>query len=677
MPYWRTWRRYRYRPRRRWLRRRYTRRPFQRRLWRRRRRTVRKRKLKKIKIQQWQPQYIRKLKVVGYEPLFLSNAERLTNNFTCYKDSTAPYHFPGGGGFSIMNFTLNALYEKHLVLQNWWTNSNDNMPLIKYNGCTIYLYKEAEFDYLFQYNRAYPMHATLFTYTSTHPQAMLLHKHTKKILCKRNNRNKKPYKKLKILPPTQMYNKWYFQRDIAHVPLLQLMTTAASLDRMFLHSNAISSTVGFTSLDITGMRNHNYTKTSTTGYIPLQNTLLFGVRIWHSIKQLKITDLIFLGNPEDYTEGTAIGDISNITQYATLKNTTAKKIKAAQMEQKYWGNPFDPTFHRLGKLVTTNKTWDEIIAKYNTTTSEPPLTIPDGWFVEKTHFTIECRYNPFADQAVNNKLYLIDLRDKTHEYDWTSAIAVKETLYENLPVWLMLWGYLDYCRKCGELSVVDTNYLLVIYSPYILPKNVNYFVPLDQDFLEGRSPYADQEVVFPSDSLQWHPRVRTQVRTVNMIGSTGPGVIKLPGTNSCEAHMKYVFNFKIGGQPPPMATLTDPDVQPKYITPDNLLQQTSLQSPTTPFEYLLYNFDERRGQITKAAIKRMQKHQETEPTLFPITETTLACPIATSKEKIQTSDTSDSEKEEMSIEEQLLHERKQQKLLRKRIKLLLNRLALE
>lgn len=123
-----------------------------------------------------------------------------------------------------------------------------------------------------------------------------------------------------------MYNKWYFQKDIAHVPLLQTMCTAASLDRMFLHSNAISSTVGFTSLDILGFRNHNYSKTSTTGYIPLPNTLLFGVRVKQNIKNIKITDLIFLGNPEDMTEGTPIGNIpqSDYNQQ-TGTNTVGKQ----------------------------------------------------------------------------------------------------------------------------------------------------------------------------------------------------------------------------------------------------------------------------------------------------------------------------------------------------------------
>uniref|UniRef100_A0AAU8H4M0 Capsid protein n=1 Tax=Betatorquevirus homini27 TaxID=3052014 RepID=A0AAU8H4M0_9VIRU len=665
MPFWRYRRSWRYRPRRRWFRTRFTRRPFQRRYWRRRRRTVRKRKLKKIRLQQWQPQFIRKLKIVGYEPLFITTSERRTNNFTCYKDSIAPHLFPGGGGFSISNFTLRGLYLKHNVLENWWTVSNDNMPLIRYCGCKLYLYRQSECDYMFLYNRQPPMTATRLTYTSSHPQAMLLHKNSKKILCKKSNKNKRNYKKLYVKPPTQMQNKWYFQKDLADMPILQTVATAASLDRMFLSSNGISTTVGFTSLDVTGMQNHNYTKEGTIGWTPQPNLLLFGIRRFTTLQATNITDLIYLGNTETLTDGTAIGSAPG----STIKD----QIQAVQANNKHWGNPFDPEWHITGKILQTNKTFNEIAEHYKQYPNNKKL--PETWFVIKTTFSFECRYSPQADKGINNKIYLIDLNDKTHSLDWTSASAAPNSLYTNLPIWLLLWGYLDFNRKCGEFSTIDTRYICVIYSEYLEPKDKRYFVPLDLDFLEGRSPYAEQGIIYPSDLQHWHPRIRTQVRSLNMLGSTGPGVIKLPEGTSQEAHMKYVFNFKIGGSPPPMATLTDPDKQPKYATPDNILETNSLQSPGTPIEYYLYNFDERRGQITKRAIQRMQKHQETEQTIFPITETATACPIPSKKTTQTPTDSSDEEEKETSLEEQLLLQRKQQSKLRKRINILLNRLA--
>ncbi len=286
---------------------------------------------------------------------------------------------------------------------------------------------------------------------------------------------------------------------------------------------------------------------------------------------------------------------------------------------------------------------------------------------------IDCRYNPFADKGVGNKIYFINIKDRTHSTDWD--YPVQDTQYDNLPIWLALWGYLDYHRKCGEHSQIDSNYLLVIKCKAITPTTVNYFVPLDEDFLEGRSPYQQPEIIFNNDLGNWHPKLRYQVRTINSIASTGPGVIKLPPETAAEAHFRYVFHFKIGGQPPPMATLTDPLQQPKYITPDNILQTPSLQNPATPIEYMLWNFDERRGQITKKAIQRITTDKETEQPFLPITEGTFACPTA-SKKETQTSESSDSEKEEMSLQEQLHQQRKQQKLLRNRIKQLLHRLTI-
>nr|UGV37790.1 MAG: ORF1 [TTV-like mini virus] len=665
--YYRRWRR----PRRRRFRRRYFRRPFQRKYWRRRHYRVRKRKLKFLKLKEWQPHYIRRCKVTGIQPLFLTTSERLAHNMTCYLETTAPHLYPGGGGFSIQNFTLNMLYEQNLIAKNWWSQSNDNLPLIRYTGCTIWLYRQSTVDYLFHYRNAYPMTAKLLTYTSTHPQAMLMTKHTKKILCKQYNRNKKPYKKIRITPPSQMQNKWFFQKDIAHIPLLQTICTAASLDRMFLNSSSISTTIGFTSLDRLGFINHNYSKMSTTGYIAIPNTLTFGaLRKKASITAYKISELSYLGNPENLTTGTTIGNIpeSDYNKYNGTLNTLQKKIKAAQQIQKHWGNPFDVIFHREGALITTNLPWSDIIEKY-----KDDKYLQSDHFTFKTHTFIDCRYNPFADKGTGNKLYLINLQDITHQTDWDWP--EKDTLYENLPLYLMTWGYLDYMKKCGEYSIVDTKYLLVIYSPYIFPKDAKYYIPLDQDFLEGRSPYQEGEHVIAPDLQNWHPKVKFQTRTVNTIACSGPATAKLPPQISAEAHFKYQFHFKLGGEPPPMSVLTDPDDQPKYNIPNNILQPTSLQSPTTPLEYLLYKFDERRGTLTKKATQRIQKDQQTQQTVLEITEPTFACPIS-SQARTSEEETSDSEKEQMSTEERLQYEQQQQRLLRKRINKLLHRLAI-
>lgn len=52
-------------------------------------------------------------------PCFLTNSHRLDHNMTQYIDSIAPYHFNGGGGFAITQFTLTGLYELFLKGLNW------------------------------------------------------------------------------------------------------------------------------------------------------------------------------------------------------------------------------------------------------------------------------------------------------------------------------------------------------------------------------------------------------------------------------------------------------------------------------------------------------------------------------------------------------------------------------
>nr|UGV38096.1 MAG: ORF1 [TTV-like mini virus] len=662
MPYFRRYyyRRNYWRPRRRRIFRRRFRTTFQRRRWHRRRRRVRTRKLKKLKLDQWQPHYIKRLKVIGHYPLFLATSARLTNNLNCYLESIAPEKWPGGGGFSVNNFSLNTLYQENLIVKNWWTTSNDNMPLIRYLGCTITLYRQENFDYIFTYNNQPPMQATKLTYMSSHPQVQLLHKNKIVMKCQSNNPRKKPYKKVRIKPPPQMLNKWYFQKELAFTPLVQTITTAASLDRMFLHSNAQSSTIGFRSLNTTEFRNHMF-EISTQGYYPLLGEKLFAVHA-NSIAQAKASQLIFLGNPKEYTEGTELGQIPNGTNLST-------KWDKLRSNHGYWGNPFHPFYLDGDFLVLkTQRSWDELKTTYS---SDKQLQASD--FQLKTNTVLHCRYNPFRDKGIGNQVYLLKTTSgQTHADSWEPHTD-PDIIWENLPLWLLLWGYLDFQKKCGTISQIDNTSVLVIKTKYIDPPSNNIYVPLDDNFFTGHSPY-ETELLFPSDRQTFHPKVRMQVKEINNIGTTGPATIKLPENISCEGHCKYCFYFKIGGQPAPMSEIVDPDKQPQYNIPYNILQQPSLQSPTTPFEYMLWNFDERRGQLTKKAAQRITTYTEPEKDIFSITESTTTCPTASQQRK-ETSDEETSE-EETDPKTQLLLERRKQKLLRQRINRLLNKLTI-
>lgn len=603
--------------------------------------------------------------------MIMGTRERIANNLNCYLESKAPHYVPGGGCFSICNFSLMTLYQEHLEIRNWWTTSNDNFPLIRYMGCTMYLYREENLDYLFYYNRQPPMNASLTTYQSTQPTAMLLNKHTVKVQCKKTSKSRKPYKKINIKPPTQLQNKWYFSYDIANTPLLQTMTTATSFDRMFLNSSSISNTIGFTTLDTNGFLNHQFNRT-TTPYTPRPGTTLFKTKNGEpDIQKIQIGDLILLGEVEDLQDGTQLKLVP--AAYNTIPGVTnptdfQKKFYTARMQEKYWGNVFkSTTFYRDERMIESNKTIDELIKRFK----QASQAIGEG-FTEKTTKWAEIRYNPFADKGKGNMAYLLKIDSGLHATDW-SPPTDKDVIANDLPLHTLLWGYLDYQRRCKEYRDIDTTCILVLQCKYVQPNNFKFLVPLDPDFLDGTSPYRPQGEITPSDRQNWHPKVAFQVQSINNICLSGPGTVKLPPQVSCEAHVKYKFRFKLGGQPAPMSILTKPDEQPKYPIPNNLLQTPSLQSPTMPFTQLLWNFDERRQQITKKATERITEYQPTETTFLSITDPGSLCPTYKETEKAQ--ETTSSEEEETPIETQLLHQRRKQRKLRHRINDLLNRLT--
>nr|UGV37937.1 MAG: ORF1 [TTV-like mini virus] len=665
MYYWRNYRRRYYRPRTRRYWRRRTRRFVSRRHWRRKRYRVRNKKLKTLRLKQWQPHYIKRLKIKGDYPIFMTTSQRISNNLICYLESIAPWDWPGGGGFSIANFTFEMLYKENLTANNYWTVSNDNMPLFRYLGCHITLYTQPEVDYLFYWNNTPPMRATKLTYMSTQPQIMLQLKHVKVMKCRKTNR-KKPYKRIWVPPPTQMQNKWYLQHDLANVPLLQTIATVCSLDRKFLHANAKSTTMSFYTINTEEIQNHYFAETQgTQGYNPKNNVKLFGCLeppAKYSLTDIEIGSLTYLGQVYTQDAGTKIKDIR-------AASTFTDKIQKALTNPGLQGNPFYKEWLNPDSFVVKT-TADLKTLQQNYATENEKL--------KATHFSWagnllkEVRYNPFKDKGIGNKVYLVNILTQDHSHTWDAPLD-DDIVWKDLPLYNLTWGYLDFQRKCGLNTAIDTNKCLVIYTDYVEPKlTTKIYVPVDKKFTEGLSPYA--HITYPSDHTNWHPKVRYQVDSANLIASTGPNTVKLPDNVSCEGHIRYNFKFKIGGEPAPMSVIVDPQEQPAHTFPNNILQTTSLQSPARPIEQLLWKFDERRGYLTKKAAHRIKTHKETETDILSITEPATSCPISTTKET-STSDSSTEEEEETPLETQLLHERRKQKLLRKRINRLLNRLT--
>lgn len=579
---------------------------------------------------------------------------------TLYQDSIAPHYFPSGGGFSITTFSLASLYELFQKARCWWTTSNDDLPLIRYLGCTIDLYKSDSSDYIFSFHNCPPMKATLETYQSTQPTMLLLTKNHHTVRCKKYNPYKKPYKRLHIRPPALFKNKWYFQKEIHQTPLLMTMCSATSLDRQYLASNSISTTVGFTSLNTKYFQFHNFSQTTTTGYHPKEGLYFYSHnKNTASTSGVTYQDLIYLGTCKDYTLGKPISTSTGTDLSSMIDN----------YHESSWGNIFHPDYLKNNKPVLTStmsltqlksKTKTDQIGSEFTLQSEPNL--------------IECRYNPLNDRGDQNQVYLVNINDQRP--GWQTP-AEAEMLSENIPIWLAVWGFLDFNRRKFGSTTIDTTKCIVFHTKYMEPKDLPQVCILDDDMLNGRSPYRPKDNITSHDRTNWRPKVAFQMQKVNEIGSSGPGTIKLPANVSCEGHIKFRFYFKLGGCAQEQKNIENPEDQPVFPTPGNLLRSTSLQNPATPMQNFLYSFDWRRDLLTQKAKERITKYGIPEISSIYPTEFSSAFIPQTSPQKSSEGESTEEEKEAETLQLLIHQQHLRQQRFKERILRLLTSTNLE
>nr|UGV34101.1 MAG: ORF1 [TTV-like mini virus]UGV34512.1 MAG: ORF1 [TTV-like mini virus] len=676
MPFWRyRYRRYPWRWGRRRYRRRYPRTTFRRTIWRRRHRVRKqrfKKKLKKLIVRQYQPQSIKKLTVSGLYQLFLTTIDRIEHNNTLYMDSTTPFHVPGGGGMSLSQFTLQNLFDQHLRMRNWWTKSNDSLPLIRYLGCTVYLYFQPDIDYIFAYNNCFPMKASRICYNATQPTAMLLMKNRKIVPSRYYGKRKKPYKKVFIKPPPQLENRWYFQHTLADVPLVNFMATAASLTRYYAPSNAITATVRFFTLNTLFFTQHNFKYETTYGYQPKQDRALFAAPQATDFTQIKFEDLIYLGNALEFGHGTQFKLVATTTQGQT-------RYENYFTHNEYWGNPFMAEYlHQETMLIQATVPLNQIKQTLQSKGWQFGTLIKDmnQQLAEvKTPLLLEVRYNPHKDKGVDNMAYFLHI-DEHSTTTWEPEPNKPELIARDLPLWVLLWGLADWQKISGNITTIDTHGILVIKTKYFEPKEEKYYVPLSESFLTERSPYfpyapGDSTLQrTASDARNWHPKLNMQQEVINILCRTGPGTVKLPKDTSAEAHVKYRFHFKLGGCPPPMEIIKNPQDQPIWSIPNNLTSEPSLQSPGTPFEYFLYHFDQRGDILTKTAIERLKKEFPAKEIIPSITGSS-GLNIPAQKTQESDSEASSQEENQKALLQQLEYQQQQHQQLRERIRQLL------
>nr|UGV37648.1 MAG: ORF1 [TTV-like mini virus] len=655
MPYYRTYWRYRRRP---WNRRRFRfwrpRKTFRTR-YRRRNRWVRKKKLKTLKLKVFQPKCIRRCKVKGLMSLLEFTNVRFSNNFDMYELSTVPETLSGGGGFSIKNFSLNSLFAENLYKRNIWTHSNQDLPLVRYTGCTFKFYQNRWLDYIVSYSNSEPLTSNLELYQSMHPAIHGLQQHKKIIPSRETRPHKKPYHKIKIKPPTPLTNKWYFAQDLSKTPLVQIRTSSTSLDEYYLKRSSVNTNITIPFLNISLIQNRQFKTLETSGYYArIQDG--DKIYIYTSLQEGNINDiplktLTFLGNTKDNQEGVPI----------STAGTTLDEMRQKYIESQ-WGNPFFADYlNKSRKIYQTKMSLSSLITKLSTSPAAKVSDIsPDYGFTE-TYMVNGVRYNPYKDSGHNNKVYFKSAVNSESGWDPPENPLL---VTENLPLWLACYGFADFQKKLNITKNIDTEQILTIQCTYTSPKIYQHWPIINPSWIEGYSPEEDHPDI--GDTHRWWLSFQFQQLITNDICLSGPGSPKLNKDISAECKCAYTFYFKFGGNPPPMQPIEDPKTQDRYPLPSNFKQTNSLQNPATAPEQILWSFDERRSMLTTKAIRRLQTDWDTKTTIISDGEQRHVPEIQAAEKETSTESSSEEETTETLLDK-LHKQRLKQKLLKQRI----------
>nr|UHK07459.1 MAG: ORF1 [Torque teno midi virus] len=562
--------------RRRWpkrRRRRLRRRPRRRR---RRRRYKVRRKKQRLILTQWQPDSIVKCKIKGYNTLVLGAQGKQLVCWTNVKQANTPPKAPGGGGFGCEQFSLGSLYTEYQFRKNIWTKSNILKDLCRYLGVKMVFYRHPETDFIVAYHRQPPFEISKEIYTSCHPAKLLLSKHKFLILSKSTKPNGKLTKKKYIKPPKQMLNKWFFQEHFSIFPLVMLQAAACNLNYSNIGCCNTNQMLTFFYLNKEFYQSPHWSKRTalTQPYLPYTN----------------FPTEIYTWNQKDMDSGrtTALDSqkFERPTTYLTSVNYDTGFFKTQLLQ--------------AVQITKSNNKGDKF--------AHIPVNI--------------CRYNPNLDSGKGNSIWLVS----TFGITWDKPPTDKVLVYEGLPLYEMLFGWLSYVQYVKKAPDFFLGYVIVLVSPALLPYSqtgaeTNMIIPLDNSMINGKAPY--EEDLTSSMKGYWMPNIYNQLPVLNKIVESGPLVPKYSQTKNStwELDMFYTFYFKWGGPEVTEPPVADPHLQGTYEVPDTIKTTLQIRNPAKQKACsLLHPWDIRHGFYTKTALKRMYENLSTDSTFEPDTE---------------------------------------------------------
>lgn len=584
-----------------------------------------------------------------------------------YEKSIVPEKKPGGGGFSVMHFTLENLYTMFENCTNWWTVSNQDLPLVKYRGCKLKCYQSNNIDYILKWTNTFPNTTNKLTFPACQP-SMLAMAHTKLIMpSKKTNNRRKPYTIIRVPPPPQLKNEWYFQQELANKPLLTLHTAAAGLDQWYIASNWDSDNITITHLNLDVFTNRgfqvDYYATFNQG---TQTKYLW--KITHpnfnpqAVDSLEIQYLYPLTNMKNWVEGSSFHELQTVHTDASWEDY--------KTNIKQWcGNPligtnrreidfyYYSTYSPVDVFTINNLQKNTIISNIKATHKSQKMDL-----VKLTDpLILKSRYNPLKDNGTTTHMYLLDTKetktwDPPTNPDWS---------LDGFPLWINIYGFTDFQMKLQQKPSMQYNYILVFKNNTTDPLRNKPIVLIDEDYLNDKSPY--DTTVHPLDAKKWYPQLQYQEQQMNLLAKCGIGTPKLGKKFSDQVILEYTFYFNWGGSPAKMVTVENPISQIVYPIPRTEHATPSLQNPEQNFETVLYTFDQRHGQLTKRALERIKSDWNLTQTLSSFTEAaTDSDPLLQAQEQAETQ----KEKEKALLQQLQLHKQQQLELRLRILKLM-------
>nr|UHM27088.1 MAG: ORF1 [Torque teno midi virus] len=534
-----------------------TRRTYRRR---RRRRYKVRRKRKLINLKQWQPDSIRKCKIIGLGVLVLGAEGKQMDCFTTNKYDYIPPKVPYGGGFGVEKYTLSYLYAENLLHNNIWTTSNIHRDLCRYLRCKIIFYRHPETDFIVAYQRQGPFDLNKYTYPGTHPHQLLLEKHHRLILSQKSVKNGKYKVKMNIKPPKQMITKWFFQKNFAPATLFLLKGAAMNLRYSFLSASNENLLVSLLSINPGFYKNLDWAqaRSGTNFYEPYT----------HIDKNLQY-------------------------KYKVKGSADPKTGNMQAATQNYKASVNYNTGYFMKQFLNATE-----ILQSGTHQATIPL--------------IGGRYNPIQDDGQGNKVYVKSILQDS----WEPPTTDKTLLIEDMPLWLSVYGIVSYLRTMKNKEYLKTSVIILISKHIYCAAQIGgctKYIPIDYDYTQGQKPY--DQLLFPSDKEYWYPTVLWQLKTLNAIAESGPYMPKYSEEkySTWELKYKYIFYFKWGGSHVPEDDPKNPADQATFDVPDTVTKRLQIANPETQAtETFIHPWDYRRGSIKPSALKRMYSHLESD-----------------------------------------------------------------